>query len=270
MWSRFFLFMVGVGLLVNFAYIGTSVAHTGGVPHILGIAFALVVMFGAAFVFSKLIANSMIKDISEIIEYIHKVEFGENMGPINVTRKDELGTLQKVVGKLANNSKDKAVQEANEDPLTGLANRRFLMQRMEGLTKSQAKYVTFFIDLDGFKPINDKFGHDVGDEALQVVSDRLSACVREEDVLCRLGGDEFVIVLTNLDNRQVAEQRANKVLELVGQPIWISGNRVRLGASIGIAFAPEDGDDAEAVLNAADESMYAAKKGGKNQFRFYS
>lgn len=268
MWIRFFLYMVTVGFIVNFVYIGSSIADNGTVPNLLGILFALVAMFGAAFVFSRLIAASFIKDISEIIEYIHKVEFGENLGPINVTRKDELGTLQKVIGKLAN--KDKAVQEANEDPLTGLANRRFLMQRMEGLTKSEAKYVAFFIDLDGFKPINDKFGHDVGDEALQVVSDRLSACVREEDVLCRLGGDEFVIVLVNLDNRQVAEQRANKILELVGQPIWISGNRVRLGASIGIAFAPEDGDDAEAVLNAADESMYAAKQGGKNQFRFYS
>ena len=268
MWSRFFLFMVGVGVLVNVTYIATSLAQTGNVPHLLGVVFALAVMFASAFIFSKVIASSLISDISEIIEYIHKVEFGENMGPINVTRKDELGTLQKVVGKLAN--KDKAVQEANEDPLTGLANRRFLMQRMEGLTKSQAQYAAFFIDLDGFKPINDKFGHDVGDEALQVVSDRLSACVREEDVLCRLGGDEFVIVLVNLENREVAEQRANKVLELVGQPIWISGNRVRLGASIGIAFAPEDGEDAEAVLNAADESMYAAKQGGKNQFRFYS
>jgi len=127
-----------------------------------------------------------------------------------------------------------------------------------------------FLDLDGFKPINDTYGHDVGDNILIEVAKRLGSCVREQDVICRLGGDEFVLLFPGLVDREVLIQRADRVLAQINEPYWIGDNRVTMGVSIGISIGPADGKTGEALLTASDEAMYTAKKTGKNQYTFYS
>lgn len=170
--------------------------------------------------------------------------------------------------------KDKVRQEANTDALTGLANRRALVSALDDVMggrfgrKSEASLM--FLDLDGFKPINDTYGHDVGDEVLKEVAKRLETCVRDNDVICRLGGDEFVLMFNGLTDRKALEDRAEKVLNRVNEPYWVNDSRVTMGVSIGISIGPADGKTGEDLLTAADEAMYAAKKTGKNQYTFYS
>ncbi len=212
--------------------------------------------------------NFIVKPIDDICEQAKLLAKNQPIEVIETTRKDELGKLTKLINSLSD--RDKAIREANQDALTGLANRRYLLQRLEGALARDESVATFFIDLDGFKPINDTYGHEAGDEALLMVADRLKACVREHDILCRLGGDEFVICLIGLADREVMKTRADKVLELLNTPFWIGDNRIKMGGSIGISVAPDDAKEAEPLLNAADEAMYAAKQGGKNAYRFYS
>lgn len=253
------LFTIGYSLMLQMAY----QSQYWWTTVIVGFLFIFV---GVAFAY--VLAQNTTKAIKQFVMALTAVENGEKCDPVKLKRFDEFKQLESSLNRLID--RDKALREANQDPLTGLANRRYLMQRLEKAMNQDVTLSIMFIDLDGFKPINDDFGHDVGDEALRIVSERLGACVRENDVLCRLGGDEFVIMFTALTDREVLEERANKVLEMINTTMWIQGNRVRMGASIGIAVAPKDSDSSEGVMNAADESMYAAKQGGKNAFRFYS
>ncbi len=232
----------------------------------VALCFLVTIIFSA--IIAKLLAKSTLNPINQLLDVIRSIESGQKPSAIDVDRDDEFNLLAEGINKLTD--RDKAIRDANEDPLTGLANRRYLMQRLEGALENNQEVSLVFMDLDGFKPINDDFGHDVGDEALRTVADRLNACVRENDVLCRLGGDEFVIMFTGLTGKEALSERADKILEMIGMPMWISGNRIRMGASLGIACAPEDAKDSESLINAADESMYAAKQGGKNAYRFYS
>lgn len=234
------------------------------VPFVAGLATGVLV----AALIAKLSSKRLKKSISRLVTAVRAVEHGEKREPLSFPRGSIFFDLAESMNALID--RDKAVRDANEDPLTGLANRRYLTQRLERLLEQKVPLAVMFIDLDGFKPINDKYGHDVGDEALRMVSDRLGACIRESDVLSRIGGDEFIILFTGLEDEEVLKERADKVLEMVRTPMWISGNRVRMGASVGISVAPKDGEDVETIINAADESMYAAKQGGKNAYRFYS
>lgn len=237
-------------------------------PKFIAIAIGAFLGVVAALVMAKIYMKKVIFSIDKLVVAIKAVEHGEKREPLAFPRSSVFFNLAESMNALID--RDKAVRDANEDPLTGLANRRYLTQRLERLLDQNVPLAVMFIDLDGFKPINDKYGHDVGDEALRMVSDRLGACIRESDVLSRIGGDEFIILFTGLEDEEVLKERADKVLEMVRTPMWISGNRVRMGASIGISVAPKDGNDVETIISAADESMYAAKQGGKNAYRFYS
>jgi len=159
---------------------------------------------------------------------------------------------------------------ATHDGLTDLPNRSLLMDRLEQAShrahRSKKKYAVLFIDLDGFKPINDTLGHDIGDKVLKTVSARLLGAVRETDTAARFGGDEFVLLLTDLDTKDAASAIAQKILDALSVPMDFDGIEARVGASIGIAFYPDNGDTAEAVLKKADEAMYDVKGGGKNFF----
>ena len=264
---RFLVFVVGYGLVIagitGGLVLTTPALGTVGCL-IIGCLSAVVLGAGVA----KWLAMNFLKTVRQLEELIKAIDGGNASVEIEISRKDELGALAVAIGQMS--KRDKALRQANEDPLTGLANRRYLMQKMENLFKSGKPMSLCFIDLDGFKPINDTYGHDMGDEALKVVSERFSACVRDNDVLARIGGDEFVMLFNGLDDRKVLETRVKRVLELVNEPIWISDTRLKMGASIGLAVSPQDGKDAESLLNAADEAMYAAKQGGKNGYRFYS
>lgn len=161
---------------------------------------------------------------------------------------------------------------ATHDDLTGLANRVLLKDRLhKAITFHQRQSLllaVLFIDLDGFKNINDSYGHDAGDELLIEVAKRLKNCVRESDTVVRFGGDEFVVLLTGLHSQSEAGYVANKILKVTQQPILMANFTAQIGCSIGIAMYPDDGDTHNDLLNVADSSMYNVKATGKNHFSF--
>ncbi|OIQ96917.1 cyclic di-GMP phosphodiesterase Gmr [mine drainage metagenome] len=198
--------------------------------------------------------------------------------PLPVARNDEVGHLtvafNRVLSKLLE-SRVELQHIAHHDTLTGLPNRQLLADRMSQALaraqRNQGQVAVLFLDLDGFKPINDELGHKAGDTALREVANRLSELVRKEDTLARVGGDEFVILLSDLNEnaREVVELVANKCLAAFQQPFVIHGNPCLLGTSIGIAMgASECGTDR--LLIAADHAMYKAKDAGRGQFYWSS
>ena len=162
---------------------------------------------------------------------------------------------------------------ATHDDLTGLANRVLLKDRLSNAItfhqRQELSIAVLFIDLDGFKNINDNYGHDVGDELLIEVASRLKSCVRESDTVVRFGGDEFVLLLTGLHNQNEAAYVAEKVLKLIQQPISLSSSvTASIGCSIGIAMFPDDGESDNDLLKIADSLMYKVKASGKNNYVF--
>ncbi len=161
---------------------------------------------------------------------------------------------------------------ATHDELTGLANRVLLKDRMVTAIsfhqRQSLMLAVLFIDLDGFKNINDTYGHDVGDELLVEVAKRLQNCVRKSDTIVRFGGDEFVMLLTGLHSREEASFIADKVLKLVQQPFELSQVEAKVGCSIGIAIYPDDGTSESDLLKEADTLMYKVKMAGKNHYSF--
>ncbi len=163
---------------------------------------------------------------------------------------------------------------ATHDDLTQLANRNLLQERLTQAiyqhARHQEKLALMFIDLDGFKAVNDQFGHHVGDELLVKIAEILRYCVRKSDTVARFGGDEFVILLTGLVDRDDAAIVAEKILLHVAEPLQLSACSAQIGASIGIALYPDDGVDEGGMLKAADGLMYLAKEAGKGRYRFRS
>ncbi|MHB8809381.1 MAG: two-component system response regulator [Desulfobulbaceae bacterium] len=163
---------------------------------------------------------------------------------------------------------------ANHDSLTNLPNRNFCNKRLPqaiSLAKRQGRIICLlFIDLDRFKPINDNYGHAVGDKVLLQVAERLKKMLRASDSVCRLGGDEFVILLESTDSVEGAMYVAERTIEILNEPMLVEGHRCSIGASIGISIFPEDCDDANSMLQHADIAMYEAKRMGRNRFQRYS
>jgi diguanylate cyclase (GGDEF)-like protein/PAS domain S-box-containing protein len=161
---------------------------------------------------------------------------------------------------------------AYHDPLTGLPNRQLLLDRL-GQAVAHARYLervaVFFVDLDGFKQINDNLGHAAGDEVLRQAAARLQACVRGSDTVARLGGDEFVLLLPGVELTFDATGMARSIRQSLTRPYEVAGGRQVVSASIGISLAPNDGIDPDTVLRRADLAMYRAKQMGKNTFLFY-
>lgn len=161
---------------------------------------------------------------------------------------------------------------ADHDVLTGMATRARLLELMQqaiARARQAGQYVAaLFIDLDGFKAINDACGHQVGDAVLKAVGDRLRGAIRSSDTASRYGGDEFVILLPALSQRRTAIRLGRQILHLLAQPIAIGRQQHRLGASIGIAFYPDHGAASDALLASADQAMYVAKRQGGNRIRW--
>jgi diguanylate cyclase (GGDEF)-like protein/PAS domain S-box-containing protein len=161
---------------------------------------------------------------------------------------------------------------ARHDHLTGLANPVLLNERLDHVVSLARRHhkqaAVLFLDLDGFKAVNDAHGHDFGDEVLKRVAHRLETCVRESDTVCRRGGDEFVILLTEIECRRDAARVAEKVLAAIAAPHVIDGQAVRVSSSIGISLYPDDGDDADTLLRRADVAMYQAKAGSQDGYCF--
>ncbi len=162
-------------------------------------------------------------------------------------------------------------QQADYDPLTGLANRatfeRHLRRALRNARDSGERICVLFIDLDRFKPVNDQYGHAVGDWLLCRVADRIRATLRNKDMVARLGGDEFTVVLDSIADHAMAAHVAAKLVEALSVPFDHDGITLQIGCSIGVACAPRDGLDAAELLEAADRAMYAAKQAGRNTWR---
>jgi diguanylate cyclase (GGDEF)-like protein/PAS domain S-box-containing protein len=155
---------------------------------------------------------------------------------------------------------ERLTHEAQHDPLTGLPNRR-RMQDALGTSLAGEAVAVLFVDLDGFKPVNDAHGHEAGDDLLRQVAERLSACVREQDVLSRVGGDEFVVLMPGVLDQTDADAMSARVRQAVDAPFLVAGIEITISASVGVHMAASTSDPDQA-LRAADHAMYAMKHAG--------
>jgi diguanylate cyclase (GGDEF)-like protein len=163
---------------------------------------------------------------------------------------------------------------AYRDALTGLPNRLLLKDRLEQnlavAKRLQHKTAIFFLDLDGFKAVNDQRGHHVGDLLLQEAARRFNACIREEDTLGRLGGDEFLVCIRRIEHFNEIKLIAKRLISALStHELKIDGEYCKVGVSIGVSVYPEHGEDVKSLIHNSDLAMYAAKQSGKNGYRIY-
>ncbi|MBK4736549.1 GGDEF domain-containing response regulator [Noviherbaspirillum pedocola] len=180
----------------------------------------------------------------------------------------EVRLLYKKVAEQGRLEKEMALHDA----LTGLPNRRLLVDRieksMQHASRGHNMMAVMYLDLDGFKAVNDTHGHGCGDELLKNVADRLRRATRKEDTVARIGGDEFVIVLSDIAHVDDVLRPASKILRFLSTPFDVASVTVSVSTSIGIAFYPGDGNDVEELISRADRALYDAKRGGKNRYHF--
>ena len=171
-------------------------------------------------------------------------------------------------------AEERVQHRATHDSLTGLPNRAMfsalLDQALRSAKRYERKLAVLFIDLDGFKAVNDVLGHEAGDRLLQQMATRFRDAIRASDVVVRLGGDEFVVLAQELSDRDGVSAIAQKLLGAAALPVQMAGGECQVSASIGIAVFPDDGDSEDLLVKRADHAMYAAKREGKNAFRFFS
>lgn len=162
---------------------------------------------------------------------------------------------------------------AYHDMLTGLPNRALLHEAQQKAIshakRTQQQLAMMFLDLDGFKAVNDQLGHATGDLLLTAVADRLRACLRLSDTIARFGGDEFAVLVTGFEDTSVPEALARKLIDALAHPFVLRGQKFSLSASVGIALYPADGRDPDTLLANADKAMYQAKVEGGKRWRFY-
>ncbi|WP_432459599.1 putative bifunctional diguanylate cyclase/phosphodiesterase [Agarivorans sp. QJM3NY_25] len=185
-------------------------------------------------------------------------------------RDRKLETQVKVRTQELESVNNQLLEYAYTDGLTSLPNRRYFYEKIQGLVKSNVSFSIVFIDLDGFKEINDTLGHDYGDILLGQAGQRILRCVREQDTVARLGGDEFTIVIEGVSNKERITGIAETVLEGLAKRFNIKHEAVYVSGSIGITFYPQDGDSVEQLVKHADQAMYVSKSRGRNCYQFFS
>lgn len=170
---------------------------------------------------------------------------------------------------------DALAYQATHDALTGLPNRQYFEQYLKDLISKRpgrrvSPMVVLFLDIDKFKMINDTMGHEAGDKLLVEVAERLQECLRSEDLLARMGGDEFTVIVPRCNKCSSAQRIATRMIESISRPFDIKGHKFVIGASIGLAGYPRDGEDVVELLKHADAAMYKAKQAGRGRFQWYS
>lgn len=169
---------------------------------------------------------------------------------------------------------DQVTHLAHHDTLTELPNRVLFYDRLgraiSRARRNQELLAVLFLDLDGFKSINDTLGHDAGDELLRLAARRIVACVRDSDTVARMGGDEFTVILCDLRTSDSIHGVTEKIIEALASPFLLHGKERSISASIGVALYPEHGDTPEQLVKIADAAMYLAKRGGRNRCHFVS
>jgi diguanylate cyclase (GGDEF)-like protein len=155
------------------------------------------------------------------------------------------------------------IYQADHDSLTGLLNRKAFQENIEFAIKKSTQHGTkaavLYMDLDDFKPVNDTYGHTIGDEVLAIVASKLMSCIRSSDIAARIGGDEFAVVLHDVEQRDTVTTIANKVLESIEKKIVLHDQTIQISASIGIALIPENSSTSDGIIAMADQAMYNAK-----------
>jgi diguanylate cyclase (GGDEF)-like protein/PAS domain S-box-containing protein len=190
---------------------------------------------------------------------------------------DEKGNPVRMAGSVEDITERVALEQrlafaAHHDGLTGLSTRTVFVERLKEWLRQCVHgegFALLFIDLDGFKSINDTLGHGAGDEVLKAVAERLGASVREGDVLARLGGDEFALLHGSADPMETAGELACRIIEAIGAPFPVGQASAAVGVSVGIAIAPRDGLDTASLMNRADLALYSSKRSGRGTYRFY-
>jgi diguanylate cyclase (GGDEF)-like protein/PAS domain S-box-containing protein len=174
---------------------------------------------------------------------------------------------------LLKRQEEQLVYLAQHDALTGIPNRALLADRMRQAIaharRSGELLAVCYLDLDGFKPVNDSLGHEAGDRALVTMAQRMQRALRGGDTVARLGGDEFVLLLRGLRSVAECETSLDRQLEAIAEPLVLDDNSVRLSASIGVSLYPNDDEDPDTLLRHADQAMYTAKQSGRNRYHFY-
>lgn len=193
--------------------------------------------------------------------------------------KDDQGRVSHYVGLFADITQTKEHERqlkriAHHDALTGLPNRLLFMDRLKQAVAQTRRagglLGVCYGDLDGFKPVNDQFGHEAGDQLLVKIAGRMKESVRTGDSVARFGGDEFVLLLVSIESAEECETILTRLLDSIAQPVWLAGHSVSVTASIGVALFPQDDVDPDTLLQHADQAMYQAKQDGKNACRFYA
>ena len=197
------------------------------------------------------------------------------LSELPVVRKDEIGEMVESFNALTRKllaAEDQMVFMAHHDALTELPNRRAFIARFKQslalATRQSSPLALLFIDLDGFKTVNDQKGHKIGDVLLQEVARRLQSVVRQSDLISRFGGDEFVVLLTDCDSKEAVTAVCSKLIAKVSEPFVVGNMSVNVGASVGISLFPEHAIEVDVLLALADTAMYDAKQAGGNTYRF--
>ena len=240
---------------------------------------------------SFLLARTISRPLQLMAKTFENFQDGDALPELPVNTNDELGVLARNFTSMAKklnaqfdelrNQRRILHRVAHHDALTGLPNRILLEDRMnQAIIKARrdkTEVAVMLVDLDNFKPVNDLYGHDVGDKLLQQVALKMLTAVREVDTVARIGGDEFMIIissrdqhLTNMDLRLISRQIAEKIRAQLSQPLHIQHHQINISCSIGIALHPQDGSTIDSLTKHADQAMYYAKSAGKNIIKHYS
>jgi diguanylate cyclase (GGDEF)-like protein len=225
------------------------------------------------------IGMRLIRPLRDLTWVIRRIADGHDNDRLpHLDRGDELGTVAHALRDLQEQTRERARAEAQithmarHDALTGLPNRVLFLQEMEcAITRVQRRepFTVLCLDLDRFKSVNDTLGHHVGDALLVEAAQRLTACLRQGDMVARLGGDEFAILQRGTRDPADAIGLAERIVVSLAAPAQVGGHAILIGSSVGIAFAPDDGEDANTLLKAADMALYRAKSDGGGTFRLF-
>ncbi len=221
--------------------------------------------------------HMLLRPIQHTTQALRKEARGEQSEPPPSSKAGEIRDLLDAFNEMRQQVRQRQAHLdhlAHHDTLTGLPNRLLFRDRLDhALARAQrhpSMSAVLFLDLDGFKKINDTLGHAAGDALLRAAADRLRAAVRGSDTIARLGGDEFAILVEQVEYRQDITRLGEKLLAALETPFNLEGRLLHIGTSIGIAVAPVDGDDPESLTRAADTAMYAAKQAGKGCLRYFT